>query len=319
MNAIVQSNGFGPISARFAGKIAVDDNMSAGIEASYGIMKFKGKVWSTSFKGEERPLMRPDGDGPRNSIDVVVLQVSRVKSKIFYAKGYVEGSTEAPDCWSTNGVTPDPQASSKQCTTCAACPQNVWGSRTTEAGKKGKACSDSKRMAIVPADPSGENAALLRNELLGGPMLLRVPAASLAPMAAYNDRMKAANYPYQTVVTRISFDPKEAYPHFVFQAVRPLSDSEADVVVELVNSPQVSRIVAEEAPQVAALPAPQPKPEPLFIGAAVTPEVKAAPAPQPAITKIPDAPDTRHAQAAPAAAPAKSEDFESQLDALISS
>ncbi len=256
MNAMVPAS-FGKLAPQFAGQ-PIENDLAAGIEASYGIMKYKGKVWSTSYKGQENRLMRADGDGPRNSIDVVIVKAPKVKSKIFYAAGYTEGSTAAPDCWSTNGVTPDPQAPHKQHGTCMGCPMDAWGSRTTEAGKKGKRCGDSKRVAIVPADAESNNPGILRNEFLGGPMLLRIPAATLATLAAYGDMMAKAGFPYAAVITRISFDPAEAYPTFKFAPVRPLTPEEAEVIVELAASTQVDRILAESgAPaDVEALPAP---------------------------------------------------------------
>ena len=70
-------------------------------------------------RGEERDVMRPDGDGPAHSIEVVVVRSSVNISKIFYKDGYKEGSTESPDCFSTNGLTPDAASKAKQANTCA--------------------------------------------------------------------------------------------------------------------------------------------------------------------------------------------------------
>ncbi|MCK1741381.1 hypothetical protein IVA80_11015 [Bradyrhizobium sp. 139] len=236
MNALVPQN-FGPVSTRFQG-VAVTDDLSAGVQAGFGIMGYKGKVWSLRKGGQETPLMRQDGDGPRNSIEVVVLKASGHVSKIWYENGYVEGSAAAPDCFSANGVTPDPASKKKQGNACATCPMNQWGSRITPAGKQGKACSDSKRLAVAPAED-------IKNEAFGGPLLLRVPAASLRDLAAYGEKMGALGYQYFAIATRIAFDPTEAYPKFVFSAIRPLTDAEADLVLELRDSRQVTTILAE--------------------------------------------------------------------------
>lgn len=236
MNALVPQN-FGAVSSKFAA-VPVENDLSAGVQAGFGIIGYKGKVWSTRYRGDDKALMRPDGDGPRNSIEVVILKASGHVSKIWYEHGYVEGSTAAPDCYSTNGVTPDVGSKKKQANACAACPMNQWGSRITPAGKQGKQCSDSKRLAIVPQDN-------LQNEILGGPMLLRVPAASLRDLAGYGEKMQALGYPYYAIATRIAFDPNEAYPKFVFSAIRPLTDAEADVVLSLRDSRQVATILAE--------------------------------------------------------------------------
>jgi len=212
---------------------------------------------------------------------VVVLKAPPVVSKIYYEGVFVDGSTATPDCWSTNGVTPSPAAAKKQNDVCITCPKNAWGSKLSQDGKstKGKACSDAKRLAIVPANPTKEDPDMLRHEMWGGPMLLRVPAASLQDLAKHGERMKAQGYPYQSFVTKIAFDPKEAYPKFVFEAVRPLTDAEADVVIELVKGAQVERVIAaeEHAPQ-AALPAP----------AVFTNPLPSVPPPPPKAPLVPD-------------------------------
>lgn len=304
MNALVPQN-FGAVSAKFAA-VPVENDLSAGVQAGFGIIGYKGKVWSTRYRGSDTPLMRHDGDGPRNSIEVVILKSSQHVSKIYYKDGYVEGSSASPDCYSTNGVTPDMGSKLKQSTNCASCPMNQWGARITPQGKQGKACSDSKRLAVVPLDN-------LHNEIQGGPMLLRVPAASLRDLAAYGEKMQALGYPYYSVGTRISFDAAEAYPKFVFGAIRPLSDAEADVVLALRNERQVGVILAEgseNTQQPAAIAAP---PASVFEQPpAPAPKPQAAPAPAPA-----PAPKPAPVVAAPAAAPVVSSDFEASLDAQL--
>lgn len=242
---------FKAISTRFAGASAEDD-LSSGIQSSFGIVGYKGKVWSIRYRGEELQLMREDGDGPKSSIEVVLLKASKTISKVWYAEGYVEGSNAAPDCFSNNGVTPEPTSANKQCDSCAICPHNQWGSRITPAGKAGKACSDSKRVAVAPLSD-------LNNEAFGGPMLLRVPAASLQDLALFGQKMQQLGYPYYSIGTRIQFDPSESFPKFKFNAIRPLSDEEADVVLGIRDNHTVERILSEnefapakdEAPAVA--------------------------------------------------------------------
>jgi hypothetical protein len=243
MNAIDPA-GFGEVSTIFAGDV-VENDLGAGVTGGFGVVGYKGKVWSIRKGGQDIPLMRDDGDGPRNSIEVVILKASTVVSKIFYENGYVEGSTAPPDCYSTNGVSPAPGATKKQAGACANCPKNAWGSRITPAGKQGKACSDSKRLAVVPLGD-------IRNEGFGGPMLLRVPAASLTDMALFGDNMKKLGFPYYSFGTRIAFDAKESYPKFVFGAIRRLTDDEARLVKEMRDSAEVTRVLAEEDHHVAA-------------------------------------------------------------------
>lgn len=270
--------GFGALPAAFAGHKADNSELGQGIAASYGIMGFRGKVWTAKYQGNEMQLMRDDGDGPRNSIEVVLVKASPAISKIFYKSGYVDGSNAAPDCWSANGITPDASVQNKVNPTCADCPMNAWGSRVSEAGKQGKACADSRRVAIVPL-------ADMDNEMFGGPMLLRIPAASLKDLKAYGEFMNSYSYPYYAVATRISFDAKEAYPKFVFSAIRALSDVEAQKIMALRDDPRVHAVLAEKfevthagnpGTAVAAAPASP------FEQPAPAQPVQAAPAPAPA-------------------------------------
>lgn len=228
---------FGAISTKFQQAPPVDD-LSSGIQSSFGLIGYKGKVWSIRYRGEERQLMRDDGDGPRGSIEVVILKASTHISKIWYEQGYVEGSNAAPDCFSNNGIAPEATSAKPQCASCAICPHNQWGSRVTPAGKSGKACADSKRLAVVPL-------ADLNNEVFGGPMLLRVPAASLQDLAGYGQKMQQMGYPYFSIGTKIAFDPAESYPKFILNGLRPLDDGEADIVLGLRDSHTVQRILSE--------------------------------------------------------------------------
>lgn len=219
------------------------DELSAGITGGFGIVTYKGKVWRTKFRGDEKVMLMEDGLTPRAYIDVVIVKASPVISKIYYESGFVDGSSSPPDCWSVNGVVPDPAASKKQSNTCAGCPKNAWGSKITENGKAAKACADNKRLAIVPASD-------IRNEAFGGPMMLRTPAASLQDMATFGKEMEAKGFPYYTFVTRIMFDPNEAFPKFVFSPVRPLNEEEARLVIEQRNDPITQRILEAAVEQV---------------------------------------------------------------------
>ena len=280
----------GALSSKFA-TAPVTDELSSGIQTSFGMIGYKGKVWSIRYRGDEKQLMRDDGDGPRGSIEVVIIKGSQHVSKIFYKQGYVEGSNAAPDCFSNNGVVPEPVSTDKQCDTCALCPHNQWGSRTTPAGKAGKACQDSKRIAVVPLGD-------LKNEAFGGPMLLRVPAASLQDLAGYGQKMQQMGYPYYAVGTKISFDPAESYPKFTFQGIRPLTDEEADIVLFERDSHTVNRILSENEFAVPAAAPAADDGKPLFEQA---PEVGANP-------NVDQAAEAAAAQAkAEAAAKAKAE------------
>lgn len=277
-----------------------EDDLSAGVSAGFGVLSYRGKVWRINYKGEEHKLLTPDGD-PIPSVKVIILRAKPQLSKIYYEKQYEEGDDSSPDCFSMDGVTPDRSVKNPQSKTCAACPKNIWGSKITEAGKETKACADSRRLAVVPATD-------IANEALGGPLLLRVPAASLANLANYDGQLKDANAAYYGLVTRISFDSDAAYPrlmfHFDGNATAQLDESHAKLILEQRDSEKVRRILDEQvagehaAPSEAQSKADTPKAESATVTPIVVPE-EPAPAPEPEPEKTPS-PENESAAAPPA-------------------
>lgn len=227
----------GKVPAALRDVMTEADDLSAGVSGGFAVMSFKGSRWKIKYQGEEHQILNSDGD-PVASLEAVLLKANPHITKNYYEKGYTEGAAEAPDCFSLDGVRPDPGVEKPQSDACARCPKNVFGSRITPAGKKAKACQDNRRLAIVPA-------ADLENETFGGPMLLRVPAASLADLALMGKNLKARGFPYNAVTVRIGFDMDVAYPKLTFRPIRPLTDEEAVTVRELLHDDKLERILAE--------------------------------------------------------------------------
>jgi hypothetical protein len=292
MTALVPQN-FGAPSKLLAG-IEVENELSAGINAGLANLLFKGKTWSIKYRNIKNDLMRQDGDGPRGSVDIVIVKASNVLSKTWYEAGYVEGSIAKPDCSSNNGVTPNHDAPKKQSVSCASCPRNVFGGgppRADGTPNRGKECADNKRLAVT-------DSANIENEIYGGAMLLRVPPSSLTGIATYGDGLKKMGYHQFAVVTRVSFDPQVAFPRLVFTPVRALTDAEVEKVLAMRNDPRIERVLLweetdtgevippppmqfiEQAP-IASQPLPQTPPQP----APVQQAAPVAPAPPPAPPK----------------------------------
>lgn len=223
------------ISAAFGAECA--DDLSQGVSAGFGILSYRGKVWRVKYKGVETVVMNAEGD-PAASISVVMLKANPALSKTYYEGAYVEGDDTPPACSSANGITPDAGIKEPQSSQCDTCPQNVWGSKITPQGTETKACSDARRIAVVPA-------ADMANEACGGPMLMRVPAASLSTLAGYSDLLKQNNAPYYGVITKVGFDPDASYPKLVFTALRGITETEARVVLDLRDSSVTHRILEE--------------------------------------------------------------------------
>ncbi len=233
MNDLTVLDGNGGLPAHLQqmfGGSSTNADLAGGIGMGFPILSYKGKTWAVNVGGERTILYNADGDA-RQSIEAVIIRANPGLSKIYYSHGYEEGSTAKPDCYSHDGKVPAADAQAQQAEKCAICPMNQWGSRITENGSKGKACSDSKRLAV--ASP---------NEL-DNPMLLRIPAATLKDLAKYAEDLGKRRAPVEAVVTKISFDPSVAHPKMVFKPVRWLTADEAAHVLETKDGDTVRQIV----------------------------------------------------------------------------
>jgi len=201
----------------------------------YPTVSIKGKVF-TLKRGDEKTLITDSNDEPARSLEVVILKAGPAGdklSKVYYASGYTEGSDAKPLCYSNDGIAPGVNATEPQSKSCATCPKNVWGSHVSEDGKKGKACSDSKRLAIAPAGQVND------------PMLMRVPAASLKALTAFGQQLAKRGVPYQAVVAKIGFDYSVAHPALTFKPVGFVDESTLMEIKEVVESDLVKRICGE--------------------------------------------------------------------------
>lgn len=219
-----------------------------GIEASFGVVKIAGKVWSLQYKGQNYPFMRADGDGPKGFIDVVFVKMAKTKSKTYYEGGWKAGSKDRPTCSSNDAVRPDPSIVVPQHSNCALCPKNKVGSATTDTGKPAKACSDHKRTAVF-LDPKTVEEAM--GDKFLEPVMLRIPAGSLNDFDAFGTNMEGQGFPMISFITRIGFNPSVNYQKLVFTAHRPLNEGEQAFAVELRGNVVTDKIlygVIEVAP-----------------------------------------------------------------------
>lgn len=182
------------------------------------------------------------------NLDVIVVHANPGMTKAFFAGAWNPDEVEAPICSSDDGIAPRADATQPQCNSCAACPQNQFGSYINpQTQAQGKACQDKKTIAIVtPGQEAGE---MLR---------LQVPAASLKDFGNYLRSLPKV--PYYGIVTRISFDTTVSYPKIKFEAVDYVRDQAAfETLRQRHHSDEAKAIagVAGFTPMAAAaLPAP---------------------------------------------------------------
>lgn len=212
------------------------------------------------------------------TLDIVIVGANPRLSKTWYAKQWTpDAEPSAPDCFSLDGIRPNPDSTNIQNDLCATCPHNAWGSKVTPMGQKVKACSDLKRLAVVAAD-----------DPTGPIYLLQVTPAALKGLNQYQRELAMRGIAPEIVKTRISFDTDASFPKLNFGFGGFLDETAMEAVDALFGSPEVKTITGEEgaAPVqklevekpklVAAKPAPAPVEEE-EIDMHETPRVEAAP------------------------------------------
>jgi len=223
------------------------DDLSAGAGSTgFNVLSIRGSKFRIKCGDEEHPILTAEGD-PVPSLEVVLLKANPNVSKIYYKKSYAEGDAESPDCYSTDGDQPDAGSLHPQAKSCQTCEHSKWGSRITESGAKGKACADSRRIAVWIQTQLPEG--VQQDE----PVMLRIPAVSLKDLATYGKVMASKNAPYNRIVTRIKFDINVSFPKLTYSAVRPVPVHELPMVAKLIMDERTEAILSEstEAAEVA--------------------------------------------------------------------
>ena len=233
-------NEVGPAKSLLAA--GIDNALGEGIRASYAVVGIKAGKFRVKYRGTEHVIQKTDPDTgqptPVSNLEVVIVKANPFLNKQYYAGKYAEGSNSPPDCYSLDGKVPSAQVAKPVHNSCTLCPKNQFGSLVSDTGVKQKACRDTKKLAIVPLGD-------LRNEAMGGPMLFRVPPSALKDLSNLADAMKSRGYPYNSVAVRISFDLDASHPKPTFNAIRPLKDAEAQIVLELFHGDGVAAVLSD--------------------------------------------------------------------------
>lgn len=209
---------------------------AAAAGSGFPTISIKGKVFHIVRGGDKELVTKPGADDePASNLEAVVVSVNPQRSKVYYAKGYTEGSDEKPECYSNNGLTPELDAATPQAAKCAACKHNVFGSKITDDGRKAKACADSMRLAVAAAGQ------------LNDPMLLRVPAASLKALGQYGELLAKRGVEPHQVVTKIGFDYTVAHPQLTFKPVGFVTDEMLVEIEKTRGEPVTKQITGEMA------------------------------------------------------------------------
>jgi len=167
-------------------------------------------------------FLLPDGSKVQTFTGVII---DMNRTNAYWIKSYENGSTDLPDCFSLNGVTPDMSSQDIQSESgsCVDCPMNQFGS--CSSGGKGKACRNNKRVHV----------------LVGGsmmPMRLTSPPTSIKSIDLYVSLLTSQSIPYQLVETEFSLNQ--------------ISDTVSEVILRKVGPASIVKTV-EDAQKLKAL------------------------------------------------------------------
>lgn len=229
----------------------INGDLLAHAGGGFPVISIKGKVFAVVRDGERNVIPNPkDPESPATSVEMVIIKANKNVSKVWYASGYQEGSeAKKPDCFSQDGVKPDPTVENPCAKSCALCPKNQWASKINEHGvaSKGKACQDSVRIAVATPDQ------------INDPYMIRVPPASIRALGEHGQFLKKKGVAYNMVVTKIGFDMDSPTPKLTFKPVGFISDNayaevremaSSDVVQNILGSVFVEHAVTADAPAV---------------------------------------------------------------------
>jgi hypothetical protein len=141
---------------------------------------------------------------PGNKLDCIV--VASVHANLYYDTAYDPDRIVSPRCWaySEDGENMAPAAEVPQpmAASCLECPMNAWGS--DPKGGRGKACSNRRVLAIVPA---GTTAADIPTVEIA---TLKLPVMSVKGWSMYVNKLDALyNRPPLAMITQIGTVPDQ--------------------------------------------------------------------------------------------------------------
>ena len=244
---------------------------AAGISTGFPArIKMSGKQFVlVNGSGEETPVKQGDlflAEDGNAYLPSVVLRAKKEIQKAWYATKYnPNADASAPDCFSNDGLSPADGIASPQCTTCAACPQNAWGSGTDQSGTAtaGKACTDSKVIAVF---------------CKGSVFKLKMPPSSLKNWGLYVKELTNRGIPVGNVKTLLGFDEKATFPVLTFSFGGFLAEAQLPKLAALAMSSEAEEIVTEQitasAPAIENKPVQEEKAKPKVVKAKPAPVVE---------------------------------------------
>lgn len=189
----------------------------------------------------------PDGTEGPGPFRAIILDF--VSANEYYANPYVRGEVVPPDCFAIHEepamLAPSKNAPKPQSENCSACHWNQFG--TARVGK-GKACKNTRLLAVLPPDFDATTPV----------WLLSVSPTGIQAWDRYAATIYGQfNSTPARVITTIAFDPKVDFPSLRFGNPEPLEEELLGSVVgrleearkRLLTEPDYSSLIAQKEAQ----------------------------------------------------------------------
>jgi hypothetical protein len=163
-------------------------------------------------------------------------------SNMYYETAFDRNNVTPPACFAIGlepaTLVPSDNSPEKQSAGCSSCWANQFGS-----SGKGKACSNTRLLAVLPLDADSETELMI---LKVSPTGLRAFDGLVGTVA------RQMNLPIRGVVTEISFSPDQEYASMRFRAIGPTSKDllmlaqsrKEEAMQRLLTEPDVSAVAA---------------------------------------------------------------------------
>lgn len=193
------------VATRNAGAVSVQDAMKAQLAK---LAEKTAPATGASIRiTQDKQFALPDGTKTRDPLRLVI--VDFLSMNRYYPNGFDKDNITPPACAAVGEVpinlVPFDESPDRQADTCKECPQNQWES--DPKGGKGKACKNSRVLAVLPPDAEADT-----------PMwTLTVSPTGIQAFDGYVNGLqsKLQSAPFM-VVTTVSFNDSVDYPSLKF-------------------------------------------------------------------------------------------------------
>jgi len=187
-------------------------------------------AWAITLNGETTRLQKRDSEGDLVDMPMfrgIILDYAKRRGRTYYSGPYDEKKPGKPECWSEDGILPDPHAThptneetGEVVTKCGNCPLAVKGSKVNELGAATTACGEHRMVALIPHNKPDFTALRLKLSITSdfdgrSPEL---EAEDWYAFKNYTDMLRTRGVTNTAfVITKIKFDPNKKFPKLIFQ------------------------------------------------------------------------------------------------------